>query len=155
MNDYAKAIDVKEMGKRFKQVRQKLGMTQTKIAEELGTSQLMVFRMEKGENVLSPFFLSMLMYYSQHVSLDGLLSKKFDIEDETLFSKNYSLNSIVKAKLSLHREEVLNQFERPATKSVKIWKNPSTSYNHQSTVNYGYSQCLSTILRRRMYIQRC
>ena len=47
MNDYAKAIDVKEMGKRFKLVRQKLGMTQTKIAEELGTSQLMVFRMEK------------------------------------------------------------------------------------------------------------
>ena len=111
MNDYAKAIDVKEMGKRFKLVRQKLGMTQTKIAEELGTSQLMVFRMEKGENVLSPFFLSMLMYYSQHVSLDGLLSKKFDIEDEALFSKNYSLNSIVKAKLSLLREEVLNQFE--------------------------------------------
>lgn len=39
MDDYAKAIDVKEMGKRFKLVRQKLGMTQTKIAEELGTSQ--------------------------------------------------------------------------------------------------------------------
>ena len=111
MNDYAKAIDVKEMGRRFKLVRQKLGMTQTKIAEELGTSQLMVFRMEKGENVLSPFFLSMLMYYSQHVSLDGLLSKKFDIDDETLFSKNYSLNTIVKAKLSQLREEVLGQFE--------------------------------------------
>ena len=56
MNEYAKAIDVKEMGKRFKLVRQKLGITQVKIAEELGTSQLMVFRMEKGENVLSPFF---------------------------------------------------------------------------------------------------
>ena len=101
MNDYAKAIDVKEMERRFKLVRQKLGMTQTKIAEELGTSQLMVFRMEKGENVLSPFFLSMLMYYSQHVSLDGLFYKKSDIEDENLFSKNYSLNSIVKAKLNL------------------------------------------------------
>jgi len=24
----------------------------------------MVFRLEKGENVLSPFFLSMLMYYA-------------------------------------------------------------------------------------------
>ena len=38
MNDYAKAIDVKEMGKRFKLVRQKLGMTQTKIAEDLDES---------------------------------------------------------------------------------------------------------------------
>ena len=32
MDEYAKAIDVKEMGKRFKLVRQKLGMTQTNIA---------------------------------------------------------------------------------------------------------------------------
>ena len=42
MNDYAKAIDVMEIGWRFKLVRQKLGLTQTKIAEELGTSLLMV-----------------------------------------------------------------------------------------------------------------
>ena len=95
MNDYAKAIDVKEMGKRFKLVRQKLGMTQTKIAEELGTSQLMVFRMEKGENVLSPFFLSMLMYYSQHVSLDGLLSKKFDIEDHEALTELFHLSTLL------------------------------------------------------------
>ena len=111
MNDYAKAIDVKEVGRRIKLVRQRLGMTQVKIAEELGTSQLMVFRMEKGENVLSPFFLSMLMFYSQHVSLDGLLAKKFDIDDESLFNKNFSLNSIVKAKLSLLHEEVLTQLD--------------------------------------------
>ncbi len=111
MNEYAKSVTVKEMGRRFKLVRQKLGMTQVKIAEELGTSQLMVFRMEKGENVLSPFFLSMLMYYSQHVSLDGLLAKKFDIEDESLFNKNFSITSTVKAKLSLLREEVLVQFD--------------------------------------------
>ena len=111
MNDYAKAIDVKEVGRRIKLVRQRLGMTQVKIAEELGTSQLMVFRMEKGENVLSPFFLSMLMFYSQYISLDGLLAKKFDIDDESLFSKNFSLNSIVKAKLSLLREEVLTQLD--------------------------------------------
>ena len=111
MNDYAKAIDVKEVGRRIKLVRQRLGMTQVKIAEELGTSQLMVFRMEKGENVLSPFFLSMLMFYSQYISLDGLLAKKFDIDDESLFNKNFSLNSIVKAKLSLLREEVLTQLD--------------------------------------------
>ena len=145
MNDYSKAIDVKEMGKRFKLVRQKLGMTQTKIAEELGTSQLMVFRMEKGENVLSPFFLSMLMYYSQHISLDGLLSKKFDIEDETLFSKNYSLNSIVKAKLSLLREEVLSQFD---VASKKVGEDSEESINLLSSITLNNHQ----IWQQSMYI---
>jgi DNA-binding XRE family transcriptional regulator len=40
MNYYAKAIDLKEVCKRFKLVRQKLVMTQTKIAEELGTESV-------------------------------------------------------------------------------------------------------------------
>ena len=40
MNDYAKAIDVKEMGKRFKLFRQNLEGTQTKMAEELSTESV-------------------------------------------------------------------------------------------------------------------
>ena len=116
MNDYAKSVDVKEMGRRFKLVRQRLGMTQTQVANELGTSQLMIFRIEKGENVLSPFFLGLLMFYSQSVSLEALLGKTFDIEDENLFSKTYSLNSIVKAKLEILREEVLAQLNETGKK---------------------------------------
>lgn len=111
MNDYAKSVDVKEMGRRFKLVRQRLGMTQTQVANELGTSQLMIFRIEKGENVLSPFFLGLLMFYSQSVSLEGLLAKKFDIEDESLFNKTFSLNSIVKAKLSMFRDDMLAKLD--------------------------------------------
>ena len=116
MNENAKSVDVKEMGRRFKLVRQRLGMTQTQVANELGTSQLMIFRIEKGENVLSPFFLGLLMFYSQSVSLEALLGKTFDIEDENMFSKTYSLNSIVKAKLEILREEVLAQLNETGKK---------------------------------------
>lgn len=118
MNDYAKSVDVKEMGRRFKLVRQKLGMTQIQVARELDTSQLMIFRIEKGENVLSPFFLGLLMFYSQSVSLEGLLAKKFDIEDESLFNKTYSLNSVVKTKLSMFRDEMLAKLDE-AEKEVR------------------------------------
>ena len=57
MNDIVKTIDVKEMGMRFKLIRQKLGITQTNLAEQLGTSQVMIYRIEKGEKIMSSLFL--------------------------------------------------------------------------------------------------
>ena len=38
---------------RFKLIRQKLGITQTNLAEQLGTSQVMIYRIEKGEKIMS------------------------------------------------------------------------------------------------------
>ena len=45
------------------------------------------------------------------VSLEGLLGKNFDIDDESLFSKDYALNSIVKAKLNEIRDEYLDKLK--------------------------------------------
>lgn len=104
-----KKLDMKELGRRFKQIRQHLGLTQTEVAKQLETSQLMVYRIEKGESILSPLLLSTILFYSQSVSLEALFAKNFDIEDENIFDKQYALNSIVKAKLNLLREEVVNQ----------------------------------------------
>jgi transcriptional regulator with XRE-family HTH domain len=109
MEESGKKLDMKELGRRFKQIRQHLGLTQTEVANQLGTSQLMIYRTEKGESILSPLLLSTILFYSKSVSLEALFSKNFDIEDERVFDKNYALNSIVKAKLNLLREEVVNQ----------------------------------------------
>jgi hypothetical protein len=43
--------------------------------------------------------------------LEGLLGKNFDIDDESLFSKDYALNSIVKAKLNAIRDEYLDKLK--------------------------------------------
>ena len=46
--------------------------------------------------------------------MDYLFSKNFNIDDENVFNKDYALNSIVKAKLSNLRDELvekLNQAE--------------------------------------------
>ena len=109
MEETDKNLDMKELGRRFKQIRQHLGLTQTEVAKQLETSQLMVYRIEKGESILSPLLLSTILFYSQSVSLEALFAKNFDIEDENIFDKQYALNSIVKAKLNLLREEVVNQ----------------------------------------------
>ena len=102
MDELIKNVDVKEMGRRFKLVRQRLGLTQTEVANELDTTQLMIHRIEKGDNILSPLFLATILFYSRSVSLEGLLGKNFDIEDESLFSK---------AKLNAISEEYLGKLK--------------------------------------------
>lgn len=111
MNEFSKALDVKEMGRRFKLVRQKLGLTQTQVGTMLNTTQLMVFRIEKGENVLSPLFLGMMQLYGQYISYDALLANHFDIEDESMFNKDYVVNKIVKEKLATLRDNILAQLD--------------------------------------------
>ncbi len=111
MNEFTQSIDVKEMGRRFKLVRQKLGLTQTQVGTILNTTQLMVFRIEKGENVLSPFFLGMMQLYGQYMSYDALLANHFDIEDESLFNKDYVVNKIVKEKLATLRDNILAKLD--------------------------------------------
>ena len=109
MDEIQKIIDMKELGRRFKLIRQRLGMTQTEVGKQLNTTQLMICRVEKGENVLSPLLLSLLAFYSQSVSMDYLFSRNFDIDDENVFNKDFALNSIVKAKLNSLRDDVLGK----------------------------------------------
>ena len=109
MEEIQKVIDMKELGRRFKLIRQRLGMTQTEVGKQLNTTQLMICRVEKGENVLSPLLLSLLAFYSQSVSMDYLFSRNFDIDDENVFNKDFALNSIVKAKLNSLRDDILGK----------------------------------------------
>ena len=109
MEESLKTVDMKEIGRRFKLIRQHLGLTQTEVANQLGTSQLMIYRTEKGESILSPLLLSTILFYSKSVSLEALFSNNFDIEDEKVFDKDYALNSIVKAKLDVLRDDILTK----------------------------------------------
>ncbi len=111
MDELINHVDVKEMARRFKLIRQRLGLTQTDLANQLGTTQLMIHRVEKGENVMSPLFLSLILFYSHSISMEALFAKNFDIEDESIFSKDYAVNSIVKAKLETIRDTYLKKLK--------------------------------------------
>lgn len=100
MIDDINIVTVKELGKRLKLVRQKLGLSQSEVAKEINSSQLTISKVERGENVLSSSFLSILLFYSKSVNIDFLLRKEFDPSNELLLNKNFSANSVVKQKLS-------------------------------------------------------
>lgn len=106
MIDDINIVTVKELGKRLKLVRQKLGLSQSEVAKEINSSQLTISKIERGENVLSSSFLSILLFYSKSVNIDFLLRKEFDPSNELLLNKNFSANSVVKQKLSGLRSDL-------------------------------------------------
>ena len=89
---------------RFKLIRQKLEITLTNLAEQLGTSQVMIYRIEKDEKIMSSLFLKLVLFFSPHVSLDALFAEQFNIEYERIFSKDYSVNTIVKERQAVLRD---------------------------------------------------
>ena len=99
-------IDVKEIGRRLKLIRQKLRLSQTEVAKEINGSQLTVSKIERGENVLSSSFLAILLFYSESVNIDLLLNKKFDPADDDLMNKNFSAKSIIREKLLMMQKDL-------------------------------------------------
>jgi hypothetical protein len=61
----------------------------------------------------------MLLFYTQHVSSEVLLSKNFDIEDENLFNKNYAMVSVAKAKLQILRDDFEKQLKEQTEDMVR------------------------------------
>ena len=106
MIDSLNIIDVKEIGRRLKLIRQKLRLSQTEVAKEINGSQLTVSKIERGENVLSSSFLAILLFYSESVNIDLLLNKKFDPADDDLMNKNFSAKSIVREKLLMMQKDL-------------------------------------------------
>lgn len=106
MNEIINEVDVHDIGRRFAQIRKKIGLSQSEVAAQLGMAQIKVSKLERGDNILSPHFLKMLLFYSQHVSTEVLLSRHFDIDDPQLWNKDYAMNSLAKAKLQILRDDL-------------------------------------------------
>jgi transcriptional regulator with XRE-family HTH domain len=106
MNEIINEVDVHDVGRRFAQIRKKIGLSQSEVAAQLGIAQIKVSKLERGDNILSPHFLKMLLFYSQHVSTEVLLSRHFDIDDPQLWNKDYAMNSLAKAKLQILRDDL-------------------------------------------------
>jgi len=55
--------------------------------------------------------LKVLWFFSQSVSLNRLFTKGFDEQDDTILNKQFAINSLVKAKLELLKEELIANFD--------------------------------------------
>jgi transcriptional regulator with XRE-family HTH domain len=112
MDEHLNNLDLVEMGRRFAAISKHLGLSQTEVADEIGTFQITISKIESGNNIMSPVYLKMLVFYSQTVSMDKLFEKEFDINDPDIFNKKYAVGTVIKARLAAIRKEMEDKEER-------------------------------------------
>ncbi len=71
--DVMKKIDFNKVGKKMKELRNEQGITQEKVAKDLGSTIAFVSNIENNRTKIN---LRVLLYYSKlcHISIDSLLS---------------------------------------------------------------------------------
>jgi toxin-antitoxin system, antitoxin component, xre family len=102
---------IEGIGERMKNVRQYLIMTQQQVAEATGLPVITISKIEHDKVVNSDSFIQMLHFYSNYISVDFLMAKDFKIADADRYTKSFSLNTIVKAKLELIQEQITRELE--------------------------------------------
>lgn len=85
-------FDAKEMGKRVKNIRLRMGYTQEKFAEKLNVDRSYVGKIERGEK-------------SASVELVVLISESFDVTTDYLLKGNPNTPKVT-------REEILTMIEK-------------------------------------------
>lgn len=101
-----------KLGNRLKNVRRYLMMTQQEVAKQTDISIITISKIEHDKVVNSDSFLRLLLFYSNYISADFLFAKDFNVADADNYTKSFSLNTIVKAKIEVIREE----FEKELSK---------------------------------------
>lgn len=101
-----KETSQEKIGERLKSVRQYLIMTQLKVAEATNLSVITISKIEHDKVVNSNSFIQLLLFYSNYISMDFLLAKDFNLAEADRYTKSFSLNTIVKAKMEMIREEI-------------------------------------------------
>lgn len=114
-----------KLGNRLKNVRRYLMMTQQEVAEQTDISVITISKIEHDKVVNSDSFLRLLLFYSNYISADFLFAKDFNVADADNYTKSFSLNTIVKAKIEVIREEFEKELSK--LKSEYIQKLTETS----------------------------
>ncbi|WP_077195371.1 helix-turn-helix domain-containing protein [Prevotella ihumii] len=103
---------IDNIGERLKSVRQYLIMTQQQVANTTGIPVITISKIEHNKVVNSDSFIKMIQFYSNYISVDFLLAKDFRIADADRYAKSFSLNTIVKAKLELLKQQFTKDIEK-------------------------------------------
>lgn len=103
-------MNLAEIGKRMKALREESNLTQTKIAEYLSLDQSMVAKMEKGErNITSDVIEKLSGLFC--CTVDYILSGETPEQKCTISFRTSSLTSDDLKSLATINKIVLNQFE--------------------------------------------
>lgn len=112
-----------KLGKRLKNVRRYLMMTQQEVAEQTDISVITISKIEHDKVVNSDSFLRLLLFYSNYISADFLFAKDFNVADADNYTKSFSLNTIVKAKIEVIREEFEKELSKLKSEYIQAHRN--------------------------------
>lgn len=112
MIEYQDIISMKELGERIKDVRSYLLMTQQKVSSLTGLPISMLSKIENGKTVNSGSLIKLLCFYANYISLDYLFAKTFSIDAADSYSKSFSMNTVVKARINMITSEMNTSLEK-------------------------------------------
>lgn len=107
-------VDLKNVGRNIKNMREKSGLNQRQVAEFLDLDQSMISKIEKGERNISASLIDKLANLFC-CSVSSLISGEDNINCKIAFRSNAISSEDLKA-LSLVNKIVLNQFEMDSYK---------------------------------------
>lgn len=99
------------LGKRFAQIRNKVGLTQKQVGDQLGLSQKKISLIESGNGGPAEQFMSVFCFYAQFISADKLIHKGFDIEDPHLFETKTASSDVAKAMVQMLKADLMSELE--------------------------------------------
>ena len=74
MDEHLSNLDLVEMGRRFAAIRKHLGLSQTDVANEIGTFQITISKIESGSNIMSPVLRRISILKIQTFSIRSMQS---------------------------------------------------------------------------------
>ena len=122
MKELTTSIDLVELGRRFKLVRKKLGISQKRLGEQINTTQLMICRIEKGIRTQYGVILALMMFFSNYASVSIFFTKEFDIDSIKLVNKR-GAQSLFNSTLKMLQDDVdkqLNDLNEIVNKKMDI-----------------------------------
>lgn len=103
---------INDIGRRIKEVRNYLLMTQQQMSDASGVSVLAISKIEHGKQTTSVALLKIISFCSNYISLDFLFAKDFSITDAANYTKSFSMNTVVKARLDMIRGDMNSSLEK-------------------------------------------
>nr|MBQ4455925.1 helix-turn-helix domain-containing protein [Clostridia bacterium] len=116
---------VKKTGARVRYVRSLLDMTQTEVAEMTGLTKTCVSRMEGGKAVTAASLLKLLVFYSEYVRIDVMLSDDMweaAVTEGDIMIKDKAVSSVLEAKLAATEKGILKAIQKTRNDMARALK---------------------------------
>lgn len=108
-------MNSEQFGKRLKSLREILKLSQAEVGERLSVPQTYIYRLENGNKVNSDFFIKVLSFYGQYVSMDRLFNEKLSVMEICQDGLNSPTSDLLKnraAQVQASVNELLDQCEK-------------------------------------------